>query len=349
MPVHSCRRSFMRSGLAFVLAAWASSCGQRGSAAPTIAPPTALPFTPAVAPSAYPAPTVYLPTVETPAAYPPLPATPTPAISSAQFNGTRALEHAAAQMQWIPRDTGSPGWTQCGDYIAQQFGQLGWEVENQRFEYQGISCRNIIAKKGSGPGIIIGAHYDARRRADRDPDPAKQADPVPAANDGASGVAVLLELARVLDPATLGHTIWLAAFDAEDNGDLDDWQWIVGSTYMASALSMAPEAVVVIDMVGDADQQLYYEQSSDQRIKEGVWAVAGQLGYTSFIPEPKYTVIDDHTPFLQQGYRAIDIIDFDYPYWHTTQDTLEKISAASLEAVGKTLEEWLLRGGPGIA
>lgn len=352
MPTEHSRRSFVRGGLAFVLAAWASACATPQVGAPSPVPSTGVPLpTVDVPPGPYPSPqappvSVYPPPVAPipPAATP----NPYPVSSNAQFSGERALAHAAAQVQWIPRDTGSEGWAKCGDYIADQFAQLGWEVENQRFEYQGVTCRNIIAKKGSGPGVILGAHYDARRRADRDADPAKQQDPVPAANDGASGVAVLLELARTLDPEALGRTIWLAAFDAEDNGDLDNWQWIVGSTYMANALTMAPEAVVVIDMVGDAAQQLYYEQTSDERIREGVWTVGNDLGYSSFIAESKYAVIDDHTPFLQKGYRAIDIIDFDYPFWHTTEDTLDKISAASLEAVGKTLEEWFLRGGPGI-
>lgn len=320
-----------------VLAAWASACSSSGTAAGPATP---------VGTAAAPSPAALTPTAPTETYLPLTSQTGTPA-SAASFSGSRAYEHAEAQMQWVPRDTGSPGWTQCGDYIAEQFRALGWEVEEQRFPYRGVECRNIIAKRGSGPGIIIGAHYDARRRADRDPDPARQGDAVPAANDGASGVAVLLELARVLQPEQLGHEIWLAAFDAEDNGDLDEWEWIVGSSYLAENLSITPEAVVVVDMVGDASQQLYLEQSSDPDVRAEVWKIGGELGYASFIPQLKYTVLDDHTPFLRRGLRAIDIIDFDYPYWHTTADTIDKISPASLEAVGRTLETWLLRGAAG--
>ncbi len=267
--------------------------------------------------------------------------------ATVQFDGQRALQHAAAQMQWVPRDTGSPGWQQCGDYIVAQMKSVGWQVEEQFFDYQGVHCRNIIGKLGSGPQIIIGAHYDSRRRADQDPDPPKRDQPVPAANDGASGVAVLLELARVLQQDQLGHEIWLAAFDAEDNGDLDGWEWTVGSAYMANSLTQAPAAVVVIDMIGDADQQIYYEQNSDVAIREAIWRVARDLGSTSFVPKPRYAMIDDHTPFLQRGFHAVDLIDFDYPYWHTTADTLDKISASSLASVGQTLEAWLQRGAPG--
>lgn len=251
-------------------------------------------------------------------------------------------------MRWVPRDTGTPGWQRCGDYIVAQLKGQGWVVEEQFFDYQGTRCRNIIGKRGSGPYLIVGAHYDSRRRADRDPDPARRAEPVPAANDGASGVAVLLELARVLKPESLGRTIWLAAFDAEDNGELDGWEWIAGSSYLARSLSSPPQAAIVVDMIGDADQQLYYESNSDPAIKQAIWRVAAELGYTSFVAQERFAMLDDHTPFLQRGYRAVDIIDFDYPAWHTTADTLDKISPASLEAVGRTLEEWLRRDAPGL-
>jgi Zn-dependent M28 family amino/carboxypeptidase len=252
-------------------------------------------------------------------------------------------------MQWVPRHTGTPGWQACGDYIAAQLAAQEWAVEDQFFDYQGTRCRNIIGKRGAGPLLIIGAHYDTRRVADQDPDPARRQDPVPGANDGASGIAVLLELARVIRPEELGCEIWLAAFDAEDNGNLEGWDWAVGSDHLAGSLSQAPEAVVVVDMIGDADQQIYYERNSDPQIQKAIWAIAGELGYKTFIPQDGYAMLDDHTPFLRRGYRAIDIIDFDYPPWHTTSDTLDKISAASLEAVGRTLEEWLNRGRPGVA
>ncbi len=275
------------------------------------------------------------------------PAVPSaPPRSAARFRGDLSLQHAAAQMQWVPRDTGTPGWQKCGDYIVAQLKAQGWPVEEQFFPYQGVRCRNIIGKRGSGPRIIVGAHYDSRRRADQDPDPAKRRLPVPAANDGASGVAVLLELARVLRPEAFGREVWLAAFDAEDNGELDQWGWVAGSTYLAQSLPSAPQAVIVLDMIGDADQQIYYERNSDVAIKQAIWSIAAELGYAAFVPEERFSMIDDHTPFLQRGYRAVDIIDFNYPFWHTTADTLDKISAASLEAVGRTIEEWLRRGGP---
>jgi glutaminyl-peptide cyclotransferase len=184
---------------------------------------------------------------------------------------------------------------------------------------------------------------------------------VPGADDGASGVAVLLELARRLDVSKLHNEVWLAFFDAEDNGDLNacdllqaanpnrtaacdttPWPWSVGATYVAEHLTLNPTAVVVLDMIGDADQDIYYEQNSDKAWQEQIWSMAARLGYSKqFIPQYKWSMTDDHTPFLQRGIRAVDIIDFDYPYWYTTQDTADKVSPTSLERVGRVMQAWL--------
>jgi Zn-dependent M28 family amino/carboxypeptidase len=178
--------------------------------------------------------------------------------------------------------------------------------------------------------------------ADEDPDPMKQLEPVPGANDGASGVAVLLELSRVL-PQDIVPT-WLVFFDAEDNGRIQGWDWILGSRAFVMDLDAHPNAVVIVDMIGDADLNIYKERNSNQDIVNEIWAVAAKLGYEQvFIPELKYSMIDDHTPFLDAGISAIDIIDFDYPYWHTTHDTVDKVSAESLSIVGSTLQEWIAR------
>lgn len=258
------------------------------------------------------------------------------------FSGQSAYAHVTAQVNFGPRVTGSPASLAAGDYIAAHLKQAGWAVEFQPFEYLGTPARNLIAKAnvGQGPILILGAHYDSRRRADQDAQ--RPREPVPGANDGASGVAVLLELARSLDRAAIPHEIWLAFFDAEDNGDLDGWDWIAGSTYMAENLPVQPQAMILVDMIGDTDQQIYYEGNSDPALSETLWATAARLGYVDyFIPEHRFTMIDDHLPFAQRGIPAVDLIDFNYPYWHTTADTADKVSAASLERVGRTLEVYL--------
>ena len=254
-----------------------------------------------------------------------------------QFDGERAYEHVIAQCNFGFRPTGSEAWRATGDYIIAELQAHDWAVETQEFPYRDVTVRNIIGRAGQGSPVIIGAHYDTRLRADQDrTDPTA---PVIGANDGASGVAVLLELARVLDRDKLNNEVWLTFFDAEDNGGLDGWEWIVGSTYMAEHLTVKPEFVIVVDMVGDAEQQIYKEHNSDAALQDRLWAIAADLGYEDFfIPEYKWAMFDDHTPFAARGIVAVDLIDFDYPYWHTTQDTPDKVSAASLEHVGRVVE-----------
>jgi hypothetical protein len=268
----------------------------------------------------------------------------TPISSSAapRFDGTRAYQFVLEQLAFGPRPVGSAAGWKTGDYIIQRLEEFGWEVTTQEFTYKGVKGRNIIGKGGSGSVLILGAHYDTRPVADQDPDPAKRNEPILGANDGASGVAVLLELARVLDRSALKREVWLTFFDAEDRGRLDGWPFSVGAMEMARQLARQPEAMVLVDMIGDADQQIYFEHNSHPQLAAEIWEVAKSLGYAAyFIPQYKYTIIDDHLPFAQRGIPAVDIIDFDYPYWHTVQDTADKVSAASLERVGHTLQVWL--------
>ncbi len=267
---------------------------------------------------------------------------PTPSPRAGEFNGEAAYQHVLAQVAFGPRPTGSEAGRQTGDYISTYLSQQGWQVELQGFTYRDTPARNIIGKAGKGPVVIVGAHYDTRRQADRDPDPLKRTEPVLGANDGASGVAVLLELARALDKAKLKNEVWLTFFDAEDNGGLDDWEFIAGSTYMARTLRVRPEMVVIVDMIGDSDQQIYREKNSTPELVDQIWEIAAQLGYQDyFIPAEKWAIVDDHTPFLARGIPAVDIIDFDYTYWHTTQDTADKVSPEALLRVGRVVQAFL--------
>lgn len=252
------------------------------------------------------------------------------------------MTHVMVQMSFGPRPTGSIASQKTGDYIIQSLESFGWSTEVQDFVYRGTKGRNIIGKRGAESGniIIVAAHYDTRRRADRDSLSPLQ--PVPGANDGASGVAVLLELAAVLDQDKLQDRLWLVFFDAEDDGDLDDWEWTVGSQQFAAYLKTPVKFVIVIDMIGDENQQLFMEANSDRTLSAAIWSTAAELGYEDyFIPSVKYSILDDHTPFLSRNIPAIDIIDFDYPYWHTVEDTADKLLPVSLERVGRVLELFL--------
>jgi Zn-dependent M28 family amino/carboxypeptidase len=261
----------------------------------------------------------------------------------AQFDGDRAFQHIVTQLDFGERTPGSIGHEKTVEWMVDELTSSKWDVSIQELPYGEYIIRNVIAKRGSGkPWIILGAHYDTRFFADQDPDPDMQLQSVPGANDGASGVAVLMELARIL-PADLPGDIWLVFFDAEDNGDIPGWDWILGSKAFVDLLDDHPDAVVIIDMIGDKDLEIFWEKNSDNELTKEIWQVATNLGYEDyFIPQPGYRIIDDHMPFVWVGIPAVDIIDFDYPAWHTVDDTIDKVSARSLDVVGEVLYHWLL-------
>jgi glutaminyl-peptide cyclotransferase len=282
------------------------------------------------------------------------PPSPTPLITPStptelplnEFMGSRAYLDVIYQVDLGPRLPGSDAHLALRSWVFKELEQAGWNVEEQKTTYAGQPVFNIVAKNNtdidpSKPWLIIGAHYDSRFYADHDPDVNKRNLPVPGANDGASGVAVLLELARTL-PKNLDQQVWLVFFDAEDNGRIPGWDWILGSRAFAESLSEKPDAVVIVDMVGDKDLNLHFEKNSDHQLRQEIWDVAEELGYADyFIPTEKYRILDDHIPFIEIGIPSVDIIDFDYEYWHTVADTADKVSEESLEIVGRTVWTWL--------
>jgi len=263
---------------------------------------------------------------------------------STDFDSSLAYTYLQEQMKFGSRHPGSDGHEIIINYIQSELTDSGWLSETWQSEYKDVKITNIVAKRqfnADKPWIILGAHYDTRRYADRDPIATNQLQPVPGANDGASGVAVLLGLAAAL-PQDLPVNVWLVFFDAEDQGDINEWQWIVGSTHFVEQLTDLPDQALIVDMIGDSDLNIYLEGNSNPALSNKLWTIANNLGYANyFIPEPKYSMLDDHTPFLQAGIDAVDIIDFDYPYWHTTNDTTDKVSPESLHIVGTVLYEYL--------
>jgi len=273
--------------------------------------------------------------------------------SGDKFNGDRAMRDVEHQVALGARISGSPAHAQVEKWMVEELLSAGWSVKIQQTEMMGHPIHNIIARWGEGrPWIVLGAHYDSRLTADKDPDPENWSEPVPGANDGASGVATLLELGRVLPhhldkKATKrpGHIeqVWLVFFDAEDNGNIPGWDWILGSQAFVQAMQELPDAAVIVDMIGDRNLKIYWEKNSDPRITKEIWEIAARNGYSDYFSERmKYRILDDHVPFLNAGIPAIDIIDFEYAYYHTVSDTPDKVSSQSMRIVGETLLEWLM-------
>ncbi len=264
--------------------------------------------------------------------------------SQSTFDWYRAYDDVKYQVGLGPRTPGSQAHAAEVQWLVSQLKQAGWQVEIQQATAMGHPIQNVVAKKGSAahPWLILGAHYDSRMLADQDPNPANRTQPVPGANDGASGVAVLMEIARVLNLNPAKEQVWLVFIDAEDQGNIPGWDWILGSQAFVDQLQGAPDAVVVIDMIGDKNLDIYQEKNSNPALNATIWNIAAGLGYQQqFIPKYKFSMEDDHTPFLAKGLTAIDIIDFDYPYYHTIADTADKVSPNSLKIVGDTLLKWI--------
>ncbi|HQN04837.1 MAG TPA: M28 family peptidase [Anaerolineaceae bacterium] len=260
-----------------------------------------------------------------------------------EFSGDQAYNYVFYQQQLGPRVPGSEAHAKLVTYLETTLTEMQWQVIIQPFTINGSEFKNVIAtRQGGNDWYIIAAHYDSRELADRDPDPELRNQPVPGANDGASGTAVLLELARTL-PKDLSATVSLVFFDGEDQGGINKQDWILGSTYYASQLDKYPNAVILLDMVGDEDQKFYYEANSNQELRQALWLVADDLGYGEYFEKSvRHSILDDHVPFVNLGIPAVDIIDFDYEYWHTTNDTARYVSPSSLERVGNVVYTWLL-------
>jgi glutaminyl-peptide cyclotransferase len=269
-----------------------------------------------------------------------------------EFNGSRAFSYLVKQCEFGPRNPGSPGHKACQEYLAAALRIGADEVQLQRFtkrlpgsNEKPVHLANIIARFGKQQQqrILLCAHWDTRPTADEDPDPANRDVPIPGANDGASGVAVLLEMALLLgkNPAPIGVDIVL--FDAEDAGLEGRWNtWCLGSAYFSKSgmLDPLPEYAILLDLVGDSDLTFPIEQYSNLYAPvfvKKIWGRAADLGLDAFKDIHGPAVIDDHLNLLKVGIFAVDIIDFDYPYWHTTQDTPDKCSPESLATVGKLL------------
>lgn len=265
------------------------------------------------------------------------------------FSGEAALRYAGVQVAFGPRVPGTEAWRRGGDWIVAQMRVRADTVIEQRWTHQlanggSIPMRNILARfrPTATDRVLYVTHWDSRPTADEESDPAKRKLPIPGANDGASGVGLFVALGDVLKKTPPNVGVDLLFVDGEDYGNFDkDTDVLIGSRYFVQHLpspSYRPLFGVLWDMIGDKDLQIYQERNSLAQAPEvvsRVWEAAADLGHSDvFIPEPKYAVVDDHIPFLKAGLHVIDVIDLDYPDHHKLSDTMDRISAESLGAVG---------------
>lgn len=263
------------------------------------------------------------------------------------FDGKRAFADLEKQVSFGPRVPGTPGHRQCLDWLIEQLEKTADRVEIQTFTQvvggKSLRLYNIfgIFNENASKRIMLCAHWDTRPTADEELDPAKRRQPILGANDGASGVAVLLELARQFKVKRPDVGVIIALWDGEDYGP-DVNSMLLGSRYFAKNMGkLRPTYGILLDMVGDRDLQIYKEVNSVQaapQLVERVWRIAGELGYRKYFPDAvKYAIIDDHIPLIEAGVPCIDLIDFDYPYWHTLEDTVDKCSPEALQVVGEVV------------
>lgn len=276
-------------------------------------------------------------------------------IPVSDFDSARAFHYLKKQVEFGPRTPNSIGHNKTKSFIIKTLSKLADTVSEDRFTKrindETYILTNIFAifKGHSKKILLLGAHWDTRPWADKDSNPANHQKPILGANDGASGVAVLMEIAHVLNKSKPPYTVILAFFDGEDLGtNSQPNNFLIGSKRFAANMgSLRPHEAIIIDMIGDKDLQINSEMISITAAPD-LWSrvlkAADEVGAKSIFRGPPIEIIDDHLPLIYQGVKAIDLIDFTYPHWHTLADTPDKCSPISLEIVGKTILQFTYNG-----
>jgi len=262
------------------------------------------------------------------------------------------MEHVRAQVALGPRPPGSPELQRCREYIAAQMKSFGYEIEEDVFTadtpYGPIEMKNLIARKNTGKegkGIIaLASHYDTKLMEGKN---------FVGANDAGSSTGLLIELGRVLAAADGTYDYRFLFFDGEEA--FIEWSAFdstYGSRHLArkwkeDGTALKIRALILLDMIGDKDLGIQYETNSTKALMDMVWETAKNEGLESILLQHRWAIEDDHIPFLGIGIPSVDIIDLDYgpghSYWHTAEDTPDKISAESLEKTGRLVLALLSR------
>jgi len=275
-----------------------------------------------------------------------------PAWAEPQFDGQLALEHIVSQVSFGPREPNNPRAKQkTVSFIKQTLQPLADRITTQQFSHEGLPGTNLWASfdavsKGSAQRIMLGAHWDTRPQVEKDRNPALRNQPIAGANDGASGVAVLLELARVFAANPPPVTVDLVFFDLEDMGNINGLPYSIGaSEFIAANPFYRPNAGIIVDMVCAKNLSIpreQYSQSLAGKIMDTVWAIAKQQNSRVFKDRAGIRIMDDHVPFLRAGIKVIDLIHYPFPdHWHSSADTVDKCSSDSLQQVGNVVQQFV--------
>lgn len=272
------------------------------------------------------------------ASFPPAP----PAADTGGFDGNQAYQYVKQLVAFGPRSAGTAANHKTQAYIIGRLKDFGCPVDEQNFHaltpIGNVQMKNIIAKiPSSNPNVVLlASHYDTKLLKN-----------FVGADDGGSSTGVLLELARLLCARKNSVSVWLVFFDGEEA--FDKWSptdGTYGSRELAASLALSGEmsrvrAMILIDMIGPTHLKITRESNSTPWLTDLIWSTARRLGYGNVFVNDSISVEDDHTPFLERHVSAADLIDFNYPYWHTAADTLDKIDPRSLAVVGQVLLESL--------
>lgn len=269
------------------------------------------------------------------ATFPPAPSPDT----TGGFDGSRAYKHVEQLVAIGPHSAGTDGIHRAQEYIIGQLKSYGCPVEEEDFHASGtpigdVAMKNILVKlPGASPNIILyGSHYDTKLMPN-----------FVGADDAGSSTGVLLEFARLVCARKNDATIWLAFFDGEEDFNTN---WATDNTYgsreLAASLALTGDlkrvkAMILVDMVGPTNPVYKREQNSTSWLTDLIWSTAARIGYGRVFVNDSEAIEDDHISFLKRNVPSADIIDLDVPYWHTTQDTLDKVDPRTLAITGHVL------------
>jgi len=274
--------------------------------------------------------------------------------SQPEFDTERAWTHLVKQVDFGPRVPGSAARDSAAYYLTRTLVECGAEVSAQRFEINDpyaervIQLINVIGNfyVENDKRVLLAAHYDSRPWADEEESDSLKSLPVPGANDGASGVAVLLEIARLIGERAPGIGVDIVFFDGEDYGkksDLD--RYLLGSKFFVSTRpDYRPVCGVLLDMVAGKESTIAkegYSRTHAAELTDDLFARAERLGLDFFQPIDAAPIYDDHVPFLQVGIEMVDLFGYEYPHWHTVRDLPENCSRDHLGQVGALLVDFL--------